>query len=262
MLRILWNSKSAMIANQDKLDSISNNLANANTDGYKRIDVSFKDLMYESLERNGYPISENENRENEPFTGSGVRTSQWLRDQRQGILQETKKTTDIAIDGEGFFSVTRPNGELAYTRAGRFDIDSNGRIVDPNGNILNINFNGKYNYDNTKFSNSNFSVTKDGKIFIAQGEKNVEVGTITLYNAYGSNSMKSVGDNLFVPAEDAQVYEVDDSDLLQGLVEGSNVDMVNEMTELMVTQRAFELSSKGIKMADEMWGLANSLKGR
>lgn len=262
MLRILWNSKSAMMANQDKLDSISNNLANANTDGYKRIDVSFKDLVYESLERKGYPVSEKEDRENVPFTGSGVRTSQWIRDQSQGILQETKKATDIAIDGEGFFSVTRPNGEIAYTRAGRFDIDSNGRIVDPSGNILNVNFKPGYNYNNTKFTSSNFSLTKDGQIFITQGESNVNVGSITLYNAYGNNSMKSVADNLFIPAEDAQIYEVNNSDLLQGLVEGSNVDMVNEMTELMVTQRAFELSSRGIKMADEMWGLANSLRGR
>jgi flagellar basal-body rod protein FlgG len=262
MLRILWNSKGAMIANQEKLDSISNNLANANTDGYKRIDVSFKDLMYESLERDGYPVNENEDGANTPFTGTGVRTSQWIRDASQGVLQETKKNTDIAIDGEGYFRVTKSDGKTAYTRAGKFDVDSDERIVDSNGNILNIDFNKGYNYGNAKFTDNNFSVTKDGRVTVSQGENKVEVGRIVLYNATGSNSMKSVGDNLFVPNEDVQIYEVNNANLLQGLVEGSNVDMVNEMTELMITQRAFELSSRGIKIADEMWGLANSLKGR
>lgn len=259
---MLWNSKSSMIANQEKLDSMSNNLANVGTDGYKRVEVNFKDLMYETLERNGYPISNNGDRSNAPFTGTGVKTSEWIRDSRQGNLYETKKSTDFAIDGDGYFQITRANGEVAYTRSGKFEVDADGRLVDPNGNILNINFNENFSSENVKFTKDNFSVSDTGVIFANVNNEIVNVGKISLYNSLGSNSMMSIGDNLYIPSQDAEIYEVQNSNILQGLVEGSNVDMVTEMTELLVTQRAFELGSRGIKTADEMWGMANNLRGK
>ena len=262
MLRTLWNGKSAMIANQDKLDAISNNMSNSNTDGYKRIDVSFKDLVAETLDRAGYPISENTNRKNAPSTGTGVRTSGWTRDTKQGNLFATNRSTDLAIDGEGYFKLTMSNGQVAYSRAGKFGVDAAGNIVDSNGNILSINFNEGYSADNVKFTKDNFAVQEDGEIIINADKKQYNVGKIQLYSAIGSDAMKSIGENLYVPNADVQVTEVTGSGILQGFIEGSNVDMVREMTELLVTQRAFELGSKSIKTADEMWGMVNNLRGR
>lgn len=262
MLRILWNSKSNMMANQEKLDAISNNLSNVNTEGYKKLDVTFKDLVYESLNRKGYPMSENNDRANDPFTGSGVRASEWIRDQKQGFLIETKKTTDFAIDGEGYFQVRRSNGDIAYTRAGKFNVDSMGRMVDTQGNILNIKFNEGFNDENVKFTKDNFSINEAGSIGLKVGDEFEEVGKIQIYNAIGNNSFRSIGESLYVPNEGVQIYEVNDSNVLQGFIESSNVDMVAEMTDMLVTQRAFELGSKGIKTADEMWGIANNLRGK
>jgi flagellar basal-body rod protein FlgG len=262
MLRVLWNGKSAMIANQDKLDSISNNMSNVSTDGYKRIDVSFKDLVYETLDRNGYPNTANEGKQDQAFTGSGVRTSGWIRDTKQGDLVETKKTTDFAIDGSGYFKLNTPSGQTAYTRSGKFDVDASGNMVDPNGNILSINFKDGYSAENVKFTKDNFSVKDDGTLVINSGNVIGEVGKIQLYNTMGSSSMKSVGENLYVPENGVEVNEVTNADILQGFKEGSNVDIVREMTEMLITQRAFELGSRSIKTADEMWGMANNLRGR
>jgi flagellar basal-body rod protein FlgG len=251
-----------MIANQDKLDAISNNMSNASTDGYKRIDVSFKDLVAETLDRSGYPISDNANRKNAPYTGTGVKTSGWVRDTKQGNLFNTNRLTDFAIDGEGYFKLTMSNGQAAYSRAGKFGVDAAGKIVDSNGNILSINFNEGYSADNVKFTADNFTVQEGGEIIINADNQQYNVGKIQLYSAIGSDAMRSIGENLYVPNDGVQLTEVTGSGILQGFIEGSNVDMVKEMTDLLVTQRAFELGSRSIKTADEMWGMANNLRGR
>lgn len=262
MLRILWNSKSAMIANQEKLDTISNNLANANTDGYKRVSVSFQDLVSETLSRQGYPTGNNTNNAKQQYTGTGVKTSGWIRDNKQGILLETQKSTDFAIDGEGFFKVTRNDGSTAYTRAGRFDTDSENKLVDANGSRVTILYNEGVNPDNVKYTRDNFSVSERGEVSI-KGEQGYQVvGRIPVYTAEGADAFRSVGENYYVPNQGTNVYEVAVPAVHQGFVEGSNVDMVSEMTDMMVTQRAFELGSRGIKTADEMWGMANNLRSK
>jgi flagellar basal-body rod protein FlgG len=262
MLRILWNSRSAMIANQEKLDSISNNLANVNTDGYKRVEVSFQDLMYESLDRTGYPVTDNPNRANAPFTGTGVKTGEWVRDNRQGSLTETNKISDLAIDGEGYFMVTMPNGTEAYTRAGRFNVDSLGRLVDGRGNFLNIIYNEGVEPSSVTFTNNNFAVNETGELLLREDGGYRPVGRIPIFSASGTNAFISIGESMYVASEETQIYEVTKSSIMQGFVENSNVDMVTEMTEMLLTQRAFELGSRGIRVADEMWGMANNLKGR
>lgn len=260
MLRILWNSKSAMVANQEKLDVISHNLANVNTDGYKRVEVSFQDLMTETLNRNGYPISENGERE--PFTGTGVKTSDLTRDQRQGNLIETNKITDLGIDGKGFFRIERANGTAAYIRAGKFDVDRAGRLVDPNGNRLFIRYNEGVDPETVQFTKDNFSVNYRGDITIEENGEQRLVGFLPIFNAEGRDAFRSVGQNIYETAEGVQVYEVTENSIMQGFIENSNVDMVSEMTEMILTQRAFELGSRGIKTADEMWGMVNNLRGR
>lgn len=260
MQRILWTSKSAMIAKQEKMDTISNNIANSQTPGYKSVEVSFQDLVGESLDRIGYPVSKNSAGKN--TTGTGIKASDWVRDNTQGTLTETDQKGDLAIDGEGYFKLIGPNNQAVYSRAGNFSIDGNGRLADSNGNLLDIKYENGYNANNTKFTDDNYSVGENGDIFVNQNNETKKVGKIELYNAPGDNSFSSIGNNLYVPNSNAKVYKATDSSIRQGYVENSNVDMSSEMVDMIVTQRAFELASKGIKAADDMWGIANNLRSK
>ncbi|GKU23596.1 flagellar basal-body rod protein FlgG [Clostridium folliculivorans] len=259
MFRVLWNGKSAMLANQEKLDSISNNLANVGTTGYKRVDVSFKDLMQESLDKQGYPVNDKT-----AYTGTGVRTSSWVRDDSQGQLQETKKSSDLALDGEGYFRVKQADGSVAYSRDGSFKVDTNGNLVDSQGNFLDVEYAAGYNKDTValqdKISSDNFAIDKQGTITLKDSNK--VVGQVPVYTAVGNDAFTSVGDNLYVPKAGAQVVKSTNVDVLQGYVENANVDMGKEFADMIVTQRAFQLGSKAITTADEMWGMINNLKSR
>ncbi|QAT39971.1 flagellar hook-basal body complex protein [Clostridium sp. JN-9] len=266
MLRIFYNSRSAMMAQQDKLDSISNNIANVNTDGYKREDVSFKDLVYETLDRKGYPITNKPAEQKQTINGTGVRTGQWIRDTKQGNLNSTGLNTDFAIVGPGYFSVTTINGGTAYERNGSFDIDASGTLVDKQGNRINLNLTpaGRAQLNNAGgFSKDNFNVNADGVIYLkGKNSTTVPIGKIDIYNAVGDNAFISVGDNLYTSAPGVQTFVQGDTKVKQGYLEGSNVDIAKEMTDMIVTQRAFELGSRGLKTADDMWGLVNSIRGR
>jgi len=264
MLRLLWNSQSTMTAQQEKLDAISNNIANVNTNGYKKLDANFKDLVYESLDRKGYPVSTSTTRKTVLQNGTGIRVGEWIRDKTQGQITSTGLKTDLAIDGTGYFEVTQLDNSKAYTRAGNFLTDANGTIVDQKGNRLsivdgqgnNINkLNGPY-----KFDTNNFHVDSDGVVSIKQGNSEINVGKVKISNVIGDNSMMAVGDNLFIPKQGSTVVESKDYSVMQGFLEQSNVDIATEMTEMLVTQRAFQLSSTTLKTADEMWQMANNLR--
>ncbi|MBL4932951.1 flagellar basal-body rod protein FlgG [Clostridium paridis] len=257
MFRILWNSKSAMNANQEKLDSISNNLANVNTTGYKKVDAQFKDLLSESFDRLGYPVNDKD-----AYTGTGVRTTEWSRDKTQGPMQETDIPTDMAIDGKGYFRIQAPTGEVAYTRAGAFNIDSMGKLVDSNGNKLYVEYANGYSEGNPKLDSKNLVINQDGSILQKNGGKSEKIGTIPLYNAVGDDSMVSVGENLYSPKPGVNMFRETDADINQGYLEGSNVDMAQEFTDMIITQRAFQLASKGVTTADEMWGMVNNMRGK
>ncbi len=264
-----------MSAQQEKLDSISNNIANVNTEGYKKVDVSFKDLVYETLSRNGYPNSEAN--KDSSLNGTGVRSSGWIRDTSQGNLTETGENTDLAIDGQGYFEVILPelnadgSFKTAYTRGGSFNIDKDGSLVDKNGNRLNISFYDNITEEERRFTKDNFKIDEHGTIYKLDGETSGAIGRINLYNVVGQDSLRPIGNSLYVlstqningiemPLE--RPYVVQDSSLRQGFLELSNVDLTKEMTDMIMTQRAFELSSKAMRTADEMWGMANNLKGR
>jgi len=264
MLRLLWSAQSAMTALQDKLDAISNNLDNANTNGYKKVDANFKDLVYESLDRNGYPVSPKTNGKAVLQNGTGVRLGGWTRDNTQGELAHTGLSTDLAIDGSGYFEVTQPDNSKAYTRGGNFLTDVSGTIVDESGNRLsivdgqgnNINrVNGPY-----KFDSNNFQVSSDGVVTLKQGNSQINVGKVKILSVVGDDSMISVGSSLFKPKPGATMVQSKDYSVMQGYVEQSNVDIETEMTEMLTTQRAFQLSSTTLKTADEMWQMANNLQ--
>lgn len=267
MLRALWSSRAAMNAQQQKLDSISNNISNTNTVGYKREDVSFQDLVYETLNRKGTPTGGNNT--DTLINGTGVKATKWLRDTSQGNLTETGKNTDLALDGEGFFRVTLPDGSKAYERSGSFNIDSTSEIVDKNGNRLDMELTEEGSNmlnEGVVFTTDNFNIRKNGEVYVAVDENgsksDVLYGKINIYNPVGQDALRSIGENLYVTNPGATVNITTDVSIMQGFVELSNVDMGKEMTDMIVAQRAFELSSRTLKTADEMWGLVNSMKGR
>lgn len=255
MLRAIWTSKSGMNAQQNKLDAISNNLANSETTAYKSVDVGFKDLLQESLDRKGYPIKD----KNSTF-GIGSRTTDWLRDNKQGPLQETNIASNMALDGEGYFRVITSDGSYAYTRDGSFTIDSAGNIVDTFGNRLDIEFANGIDRNNCNLTQNNLSINKYGEIFKRVGDETTYVGKINVYTALGTDSFKSIGSNLYLPGNDVQVMLSPDTRIYQGFVEASNVDMATELTDMIASQRAYQMTSKALTTADDMWGMINNLR--
>lgn len=255
MLTTLWTSKSGLNANQEKLDVISNNIANVNTTGYKKVNAGFKDLISSSLDEWGNPLNDKT-----ATVGSGVKAGNFTKDNSQGGLQTTNQKTDLALDGEGYFKVISGNGTEYYTRDGSFKLDSYGRLVTANGNILEVQYANGYSQNNTGLTADNFTINKKGEIFAENNGNFEKVGEIAVYTAVGNDAFTSVGDNLFKELNGVQVYRTLDADMYQGYLEASNVDISQEMTDMIVTQRAFQLSSKGITAADEMWEMINNLR--
>lgn len=255
MYRILSTSKTGMNAYQSKIDSISNNLSNSTTTGYKKVDVSFKDLMTESLNRQGYRT----NTEN-TVMGTGTRAVELARNNTQGNLQVTGLSTDIALDGQGYFKVTLSDGSEAYTRDGTFKIDSLGRLVDANGNKVQVNYANGFSEENVVLTPENFSINTSGDIYMKVDGSYKKVAEIPVYTAVGDSAFASIGENLFIPTEGANVLRSTTTDMYQGYLEMSNVDMGTEMSELIVAQRAYQMAGKGITTADEMWQMINNMR--
>lgn len=255
MFRTLSTSKSGLNATQIKLDTIGNNLANSTTMGYKRVDVGFRDLLNESLNRVGYPTL------NKGVSmGTGVRASEAFRDNTQGNFNESGIKTDLAIEGQGYFKIKEADGSEVYTRDGSFKIDKLGVIVDGRGNKLDIEYVDGKSEENSKFTTTNLLVGDDGSVYMKEHEGVVKVGEIPIYSALGDSAFVSIGNNLFVPTEGSNVERTENIALHQGLIEGSNVDITTEFTDMIVTQRAFQLCAKGVTTADEMWGMVNNMR--
>lgn len=254
-----YTNKTAMVAQQSKLDLISNNISNAGTNGYKRLSTSFQDLYKNSLDRLGIPAED----KTDLAVGSGVKATNAVRIQLQGSLRNTGLATDLAIDGEGMFRVIKSDGSYAYTRNGNFIIDSIGNIVDKNGNRLSIvDGNGReINLPGvTSFKGGDFSVDKNGVVSTEVNGKLTEVGKINLYTSIGDEDFISVGENLFVPIDGVTPILTTRNNIWQNHIENSNVDMATEMSDMIVAQRAFQLSSTALKTADEMWKMVNNLR--
>ncbi|MEG2657256.1 MAG: flagellar hook-basal body complex protein [Clostridium sp.] len=262
MYGMFYTNMSAMNAQQNKLDIISNNLVNVQTNGYKKLSSGFQDLYESSLDRLGIPISDDA--KNKLYVGTGVKSTESVRIQTQGSLKNTKIKTDLAIDGEGLFKVYTEDGTVAYTRDGSFKVDALGTLVNGNGHRLSItDANG--NEINVpggpiNFGKDGFSVDGNGAVSIENNGTTLKVGDIKTYKPVGDGDFISVGKSLFIPKEGTTVIETKNRDIYQGYIENSNVDISTEMTDMIVTQRAFQLSSSALKTADDMWQMINNLR--
>ncbi len=255
MNNIFSISKSGMNAYQEKLDYIANDLANMSTTGYKSTDIGFKDLLTETLDRKGTPLNDKT-----AVNGTGVRTGINYSKNTQGNLLNTGGKTDLAIDGEGYFAIYQGDGTIAYTRDGNLKVDANGTLVDALGNKVYIQYAGEASEGEPALKADDLSINQNGEISMKIGEEMVDIGKIPLFTAIGDKSFIPIGNNYFVPTEDAQVTESTDYDIIQGMLEGSNVNVGEAFTDMILSQRAFQLNSKAISVADDLWGMINSMR--
>ncbi len=253
MMSALWISKTGLSAQDTRLSTIANNLSNASTVGYKRDDVVFEDLLYQIKRQPGAQSSQNTQLPSGLQLGTGVRVVGTQKEFSMGSLQITEKPLDIAINGRGFFEILLPDGNIAYTRNGEFHINSDGEIVTARGMVLQP---GLVIPDDAQ----NVSISEDGIVQVTRfGEAAPQqVGQIQTVDFINPSGLQAIGVNLFVEtaASGAPQQGLPGTNglgrLEQGALESSNVDVVEELVNMITTQRTYEMNSKVISTADQM----------
>lgn len=263
-MRALWTAASGMKAQQFNIDTISNNLSNVNTTGYKNQRAEFKDLFYTTMRRNN--IVDEGGRPVNLEVGHGVMPAATKRDFVTGSFLETNNAYDLAIDGEGFFAVQMPNGDVRYTRDGSFKLSvdyDEGMLVTSEGYIV-LNENDSEIYLESGLTD----VVIDNMGYITGVDEYgeiVELDRIKLVRFTNPEGLISQGLNLYSDTiASGQEIPIDGEDMkgrvVQGYLESSNVQVVDEMVKMITAQRAYEVNSKTIQTSDEMLQLANNLK--
>ena len=262
MLRSLWTSASGMVAQQTHLDVVTHNLANVNTQGYKKRRADFEDLMYQIGREPGSPVEPNSLVPTGIQVGLGTRVIATPSFMVQGNFQITDGALDWAINGEGaFFQVDLGNGQIGYTRGGSWQIDDQGQIVDENGLLLEPAITVPENTVSISLSPTGLVTAKVGDEIELQ-----ELGQIQLARFVNPTGLRAYGDRVFLetPASGQPILGNPGEDgmptVVQNVIEMSNVQVVEEMVEMIVAQRAYEANSKGIQTADELLRIANGLK--
>lgn len=261
MIRSLWTSATGMQAQTINIDVISNNLANVSTSGFKKSRAEFQDLLYETLQPPGSSSSQDTEVPSGVQLGHGTRPSAVLKIFTQGSLENTTNELDLAIEGDGFFQIMLPNGETAYTRAGEFKLDSEGRIVTADGFALEPEL-------TIPTDAKSITVGMDGTVSVLQAGDATpsEIGSIELARFVNPSGLISMGKNLFLTSNASgdnitgTAGEDGFGTLAQGFLEMSNVSVVDEMVNMITAQRAYEVNSKAIQTADEMLQTANNVK--
>jgi flagellar basal-body rod protein FlgG len=262
MIRSLWISKTGLDAQQTQMDVISNNLANVSTNGFKRSRAVFEDLLYQNIRQSGAQSSQQSQLPSGMQLGTGVKPVATERIFSQGNLQQTSNNTDIAINGSGFFQVLMPDGTNAYTRDGSFQVNSTGQLVTSSGYTVQPAITIPANAQSV-------NVARDGTVSITlpNSAAVTQLGTIQLSLFMNPAGLSAKGENLYV--ETAASGTATSSNpgvngagiLQQGYVETSNVNVVEEMVNMIQTQRAYEINSKAISTSDQMLQKIGQLGG-
>ncbi len=260
-MRTLWTAASGMQAQTLNIDVISNNIANVNTTGFKRSRSDFQDLLYQTVREPGTVSSSGNEIPTGIQVGLGTRPVATAKIFDQGDYKHTGGETDIAIEGDGFFQITQPNGEIAYTRAGAFKINSEGQLVTSDGFLMDPEI-------TIPSDAKSISIETDGtvSVILAGQTEPSEIGTIELAKFSNPAGLKSIGRNLYLQtsasgdAVTGTAGEEGFGTIAQGYLEMSNVNIVEEMVNMIVAQRAYEVNSKAIQTADDMLQMANNLK--
>ena len=253
MIRALWTAKTGLEAQQVQMDVIANNLANVSTNGFKRSRAVFEDLLYQNIRQPGAQATAQNNLPSGLQIGTGVRPVATERLHTQGSLQQTDNSRDLAISGAGFFQVLMPDGNNAFTRDGSFQIDQNGQLVTAGGSPVEPAI---IIPDNAL----SISIGQDGIVSVTQPGDNQssQVGQLTLSTFVNPTGLQSIGENLYLettssgtPNEGIPGMNGAGS-LYQGFVETSNVNVVEEVVNMIQTQRAYEINSNAVQTSDEM----------
>ena len=260
MIRALYTAASGMSAQQANLDTVANNLANSATAGFRQRRLQFEDMIYQNLVTPGSAATTSTVSAGLQI-GLGTKASSSEVIQTQGDFNQTGNTLDLAIQGGGFFQVQLPNGTIAYTRNGSFNLNANGQVVTSDGNLLQPNLTVPSNALNVTISQYGVvSATLPGQTAAAQ------LGQIQLANFANPGGLNSLGASLFQPttASGNAITDVPGGNsgvgtLQQGYLENSNVDVVSEFVEMIVAQRAYESNSKVVHVADDMYQQINGL---
>ncbi|MEI6471880.1 MAG: flagellar basal-body rod protein FlgG [Holophagaceae bacterium] len=261
MMRAMWSAAAGMNVQQFNMDTISNNLANVNTTGFKKARAEFQDLLYQTVNLAGTASSSSTSIPSGIQMGHGAKLQSLQRQYSTGNLRQTSNRFDMAIEGDGFFKVTQPDGTLAYTRDGGFTTDQNGALVNAAGYMLEPQI---------TIPSDALSVTiaPDGTVSVTQPGQSQpqQVGQITLSHFVNPSGMNQLGRNLMQPtlASGDAIDGVPGTDGMgtvnQGFLEVSNVDVAEEMVNMIIGQRAYEANSKTIRTVDDMLSLLNGLK--
>jgi flagellar basal-body rod protein FlgG len=261
MIRSLWSAASGMQGQQKSIDVVANNLANVNTTGFKKSRADFQDLIYQTLKTSGSPVTNSTQVPAGIQIGLGSRLAAVTKIFTAGDLSQTGNELDIAIQGDGFFQITLPDGTVGYSKAGAFKRDSTGQIVTSDGNPLSPAITIPNNATKT-------NIGSDGTVSVqtAGQTASTTIGTIQLANFSNPAGLSSHGANIYLPTDASGTATTSTpgqngtGTIAQGMLEMSNVNVAEEMVNMIVGQRAYEINSKAVTASDEMLQTANNLK--
>lgn len=261
MIRALFSAASGMNAQQTNVDNIAHNLANANTVGFKMRRAQFQDLLYQTISQPGAAAGAQTVVPSGLQIGLGTRTVSNAISFAQGSFSATTNPLDVVIEGRGFFQIRRPSGEIAYSRAGQFHLDRDGNMVTMDGDPLEPQI-------TIPPETQGIQIAADGTVsYGLPGQSNTQLaGQIQLANFANPAGLNSIGRNMFLPTDASGEPTIGNpggqeglGTLMQGYVEQSNVSVVEEFINLIVSQRAYEANSKVVKASDEMYSQVNNL---
>lgn len=243
---------------QNKMDGVADDIANVNTTGYKRKEMSFQELLLNAIIENDVLISDNVNN---AAISTGAKCTVGSINFKQGTLIPSSGEYHMAIEGNGFFGVRDEQGNLMLTRNGGFHRNENGTISDDKGLPLDINLEIPYN----QWPSSGLSISKQGIITATVDNENVELGRVVLYTPENEETLTSLGEGLYMINENVPLYNsVDQPDLLgkinQNMLEASNVDAVKSLVEMITAQRAYSMNSKVVQSTDDILSMINNIK--
>jgi len=253
MIRSLWIAKTGLDAQQTQLDVISNNLANVSTSGFKRSRAVFEDLLYQTARQPGAQSSQQTQLPSGLQVGTGVRPVTTERIHTQGNLQQTGNSLDLAINGAGFFQIQLPDGTTAYTRDGSFQLDAQGQLVTASGYALQPAITIPANAQT-------ITIGRDGTVSVTQPNQAAatQVGSLQLANFINPAGLQARGENLYLETASSGTPTTNTPGangvgvLSQGYIETSNVNIVEELVNMIQTQRAYEINSKAVQTSDQM----------
>ena len=259
MNQALWIAKTGLDAQQTRMAVVSNNLANVNTTGFKQGRAVFEDLLYQNVRQSGGQSSQDTMLPSGMSLGTGVRVVATEKLFTQGSVLQTGNALDVAISGRGFFQILKPDGDLAYTRDGTFQINDQGELVTSSGYVVQPGI-------TIPDSAQSITIGSDGTVSVKLPGQTAptQVGTLETVDFINPVGLQPVGENLFIETASSGTSQGGTpglnglGSLIQGSLEGSNVNVVSELVNMIETQRAYEMNSKAISTADQMMQYVNN----